>query len=287
MLPTGFDLCVSHFQFRVLLACSSCQLHHFLLPGVSVRGWDSLLVRVLGSRLKGCKFESPQEQGENFFFSGVNFVCWLLFGVCSTPVLPQWHIKDLGHSAKNAGGRLHLNRHTPLTQLSWSGLTMPLSRRSVETYQETSSRATCQGSFAHSCLCLPSHCGLILAERVELVYVSLPLLKKKKKKDKKAQMGKHGQTFSQNPLKSGQSHFHHPPPPPVFVGSVILHWAMTLQWDGVLKRFLLKLLSLFCRKTTSRWSGTAPWRWNWTPATLRHLAAGPRPLSHWNSSGSR
>ena len=67
MLPTGFDLCVSHSQFRVLLACSSCQLHHFLLPGVSVRGWDSLLVRVLGSGLKGCKFESPQEQGENFF----------------------------------------------------------------------------------------------------------------------------------------------------------------------------------------------------------------------------
>ena len=66
---------------------------------------------------------------------------------------------------------------------------MPLSRRSVETYQETSSHATCQGSFAHSCLCLPSHCGLILAERVELVYVSLPLLKKKKKKTKKHKWG--------------------------------------------------------------------------------------------------
>ena len=28
-------------------------------------------------------------------------------------VLPQWHIKDPGHSAKSAGDRLHLNMHTP------------------------------------------------------------------------------------------------------------------------------------------------------------------------------
>ena len=32
-----------------------------------------------------------------------------------TPVLPQWHVKDPGHSAKSAGGRLHLNTHTLLT----------------------------------------------------------------------------------------------------------------------------------------------------------------------------
>ena len=36
------------------------------------------------------------------FSSPVNFVCWLLFGVRSTPVLPQWHVKDPGHSAKSA-----------------------------------------------------------------------------------------------------------------------------------------------------------------------------------------
>ena len=51
-----------------------------------------------------------------------------------TPVLPQWHMKDRGHSAKSAGGRLHLNTHTPFTQRSQSGLTM-LSRHSVETDQ--------------------------------------------------------------------------------------------------------------------------------------------------------
>ena len=30
-----------------------------------------------------------------------------LFDVLSTPVLPQWHVKDPGHPANSAGGRLH------------------------------------------------------------------------------------------------------------------------------------------------------------------------------------
>ena len=46
-------------------------------------------------------------------------------------MLPQWNIKDPGHSAKSAGGKFQLNRHTFLTQRSRSGLTMPLSRHSV------------------------------------------------------------------------------------------------------------------------------------------------------------
>ena len=41
----------------------------------------------------------------------------------SAPPLPQWHVKDPGHSAKRAGGKLHLNSHTPWTQRSRSGLT--------------------------------------------------------------------------------------------------------------------------------------------------------------------
>ena len=48
-------------------------------------------------------------------------------------MLPQRHVKDPGHSAKCAGGRLHLNTQTPLTQRSRSGLTMPLSKHSVRT----------------------------------------------------------------------------------------------------------------------------------------------------------
>ena len=71
--------------------------------------------------------------GGRIFFSRVNFACSLLFGVRSTSVLPQWHVKDPGHSAKSTGRRLHLNTHTPLTQLSRSELTM-LSMQNVGTY---------------------------------------------------------------------------------------------------------------------------------------------------------
>ena len=105
---------------------------------------------------------NPGRSSGGIFLSRVNFVCWLLFGVCSTPILQQWHIKDPGHSAKSVGGRLHLNTHTPWTQQSQSGLTMPLSQHSVGTYQEMSPHATHQGTLGHSCLSSLSHCGLIL-----------------------------------------------------------------------------------------------------------------------------
>ena len=89
---------------------------------------------------------NPRKSGRRMFFPRVKFVCWLLFVVRSIPVLLQWHVKDSGHSARSAGGRLHLNMHTPMTPWSRSGPTMPLSRRSVGTYQETNSHATCQGT---------------------------------------------------------------------------------------------------------------------------------------------
>ena len=79
-------------------------------------------------------------------------------GVHSNPVLLQWHIKDLGHSAKSAGGRLYVNMHTSLNQPSRSGLTM-LSRYSAGTYQDYE-------------LTRMSHCSVILALRVELVFTS-------------------------------------------------------------------------------------------------------------------
>ena len=115
---------------------------------------------------------NPGRSGGRIFFSRVNFVCWLLFGVHSTSVLPQWHVKDPGHSAKSTGGRLHLNMHTPLTQRSWSGLTVPLSRHSVGIYLEMSSHASRQGTLSHSHLSSLSHFGLILALRVELMCMS-------------------------------------------------------------------------------------------------------------------
>ena len=123
---------------------------------------ESLLVRALDSWSKGCEFESWQEGWVNFF-SRDNFVCWLLFSACSSPMLPQWHVKDPSHSAKTAGGRLHLSMHTMLTQQSRSGLTMLLSRHSVGTYQEMSSQATPRGTLGHSRLSSLSHYRLIQA----------------------------------------------------------------------------------------------------------------------------
>ena len=71
--------------------------------------------------------------------------------------------KDPGHWTKSTGGRIHVNTHTPWTQRSRSELTTSLSGYSVRTYPETSSHATCQGTFGHSRLNSLSHCGLILA----------------------------------------------------------------------------------------------------------------------------
>ena len=112
-------------------------------------------------------------------------------------------MKDPGHSAKSASGRLQLNSHTPLTQRSQSGLTIPLCRHSVGTYPETRAHETCQGTFGHSRLSWLSHCGPILVERVNLMRASYLHLKK-------AQAGNEWLSILQkNPRKRGKSHHHH------------------------------------------------------------------------------
>ena len=101
---------------------------------------------------------NPGRNGGIIFFCRVNFVC-CSYSESVPPRVPQWHIKDLGHSDKSAGGRLHLNTPTPFTQRSRIRLIMPLSRQSVGTYQETSSHATRQGTLSHSRLSSLSHSG--------------------------------------------------------------------------------------------------------------------------------
>ena len=127
------------------------------------RSQDSLLVKCR-THDKKVASSNPSRSGGRIFFSRVIFVLWLLFGVCSTPVLPQWQVKDPGHSAKCAGGRLHLNTHTPLTQQSPSRLTIPLFRHSEGTCQKTGSHAIPQGTLGHSRLRLLRHCGPILGK---------------------------------------------------------------------------------------------------------------------------
>ena len=50
-----------------------------------------------------------REQQVTFSSQKLTFCADCYFGIHSTPVLPQQHIKDPGHSAKGAGGRLHLH----------------------------------------------------------------------------------------------------------------------------------------------------------------------------------
>ena len=119
---------------------------------------------------------------------------------------PQWHVKHPSHSAKSAGGKLHLNTHTPLTQRSQSGLAVLLSRHRVETYQETSWHATCQENIRpHSSqLAEPlwTDPGIMsgISDR-ELITTS-------KKKKKKRRRGLDGWTFSQKPRKQVKTHHH-------------------------------------------------------------------------------
>ena len=63
-----------------------------------------------------------QQEWPDHFCSPELTFCADWCDVRSTPMLLQWHVKDPGHLAKSAGGRSHLNMHTPLTQQSLSGL---------------------------------------------------------------------------------------------------------------------------------------------------------------------
>ena len=85
---------------------------------------------------KGCEFESRQE---NFLLQSqlcMLTLMWCPFYPCVTTVT----CKRPQSFCQSTGGRLHLNMLTPFTQRSWSELTMLLSRHSVGTYQEMSSR---------------------------------------------------------------------------------------------------------------------------------------------------
>ena len=55
----------------------------------------------------------PARAVGEFSSPGSTFCADSYFGIRFTPVLPQEHVKDPGHSAKSAGGTLQLNTHTP------------------------------------------------------------------------------------------------------------------------------------------------------------------------------
>ena len=55
----------------------------------------------------------PAAAAGEFSSPGSTFCADSDFGIRSTPVLSLQHVEDPGHFAKNAGGRLQLNKHTP------------------------------------------------------------------------------------------------------------------------------------------------------------------------------
>ena len=184
-------------SWEVTFCCSPLFIYLFDIHQIG-GGRDGLLV---DSRPRDQKVVSLNP-GRRMYFSRVNFVHWLLFSVHSTPVLWQWHIKDLSYSAKSAGGRLHLNTHTPVTQQSWSGMTMPLSRYGMGTYQgikltyNSSGNAQSQSSQFTEPLCTDPGLGEGICLHV--------LISTSRKKKKKHRWGMNGQTVSQNPHKWGK-----------------------------------------------------------------------------------
>ena len=64
-------------------------------PGFACNGQSARLV------IEMLRVQVPTGAAEDSS-ARVNFVCWLLLDVRSTPVLPQWHVEDPGHSAKGA-----------------------------------------------------------------------------------------------------------------------------------------------------------------------------------------
>ena len=131
---------------------------------------------------KGCEFESRQE---NFLLQSQ--LCMLTFMWCPFyPCVTTVTCKRPQSFCQSTGGRLHLNMLTPFTQRSWSELTMLLSRHSVGTYQEMSSRKLVK---EHSVTDISAHWAIVdwswpkewnLCARADLHF----------KKKKKVQAGK-------------------------------------------------------------------------------------------------
>ena len=56
---------------------------------------------------------NPAEVAGEFSSPESTFCADSYLSIRSTPVLPQGHLKDPGHSARSAGGRLQVNTHAP------------------------------------------------------------------------------------------------------------------------------------------------------------------------------
>ena len=171
---------------------------------------DSLLVKCR-TRNRKVASSNPDRSGGWIFFSRFNFVCWLLFGVRPTRLLPRWHVKDPGHSVRSADDRLHLKAHTPLTQRSRCGLTCRCPDIVREPIRIQAHRHLVR---EHSATVVSARWATVnrswrkewnQCARADLHYKKK---KRKKKKEKRHRQGMNDRTFSQSPRKRGESYHH-------------------------------------------------------------------------------
>ena len=73
----------------------------------------TVYLSLTGLVIERSRVRIPAGTAGEFSSPGSTFCADSYFGIRSTPVLPQEHVKNPGHSAKSAGGRLQLNTHTP------------------------------------------------------------------------------------------------------------------------------------------------------------------------------
>ena len=130
-------------------------------------------------------------------------MCRLLLGVHFTSVLPQWHVKDPGHSAKSAGTPKHAYTLDP-SKSEWNDSAAV----QAECGNLSGNKLTCNSSGntrSQSCqLAEPLWTDLGLKSGVSLL--ELISTYKKRKEHKR---GMNCQTFSQNPCIRVKSHHHH------------------------------------------------------------------------------
>ena len=134
------------------------------------------------------------------FFSGVKFVCWLLFSVHSTTVLQQWHIKDPGHSVKCRWQvtPTHIHPWPHEVGVSW------LCRCPGIVWEPIRKQAHTQFIREHSVTVISAHWATVdwswPKEWNSFAWANLHFKKKKHRR------GMNCRTFSQNPRKRWKSH---------------------------------------------------------------------------------
>ena len=118
---------------------------------------------------------SRQDRRKNFFLQSPLCVLTLIRCPFHTRVTAVAR-KSPRSFCQKCRWQINLNTHTPLTQRSRNGLTIPLSKHSVGTYQETSSHTTRQETLGHSRLSslrlkLTVCCNMIPVSGSRLVFV--------------------------------------------------------------------------------------------------------------------